>query len=1010
MARKKFDWGKLYKPAACLFGILCPVYLTFFLYAWIDSIWPFRNCPGYWAFCVLVQFGLFTAIPFLTFAILAVYFYKKQRFRQVTDVNRLQTVGDPRIIIKWVFIFIGFSILIFFLACLIVLTALVGFYHTNTVPEENEDVLNLSGVQSLNGILLARDTNDVVHISGYSASDVAFGLAFAHAQDRFYQMDLYRRIAMGWLAEIDNSPQAIQSDKFFRTLGLNSSATDNYNLLPSTAQAWLSSYAQGVNAYIGSQLAYPFEFYICKYNGYTRPWSPIHSLAILKMIQFVWSGNSNMELLRSYLLFNKGINFNRISELLPPFPVNGYSTFQPTDLDVPIELVNHNIAVENARIAGEGAIVSALQNFFNVTNVTSPPSTPVATNYASLESLVSLWDASYYAVRDLAALVSNAGSSATFIIQGGVRESPMMATSAADNIKLMAPNLYYTADLLRIAQTSTDTNDEAVGATIPGIPGLFMGRALSYAWTITGSQADTMDWFVMNENANKTIYYTNNGNVSYTVRTEVINVRNGAPIYLNVRVSQFGPIMSDIFQTPIMANGKPLSMALQWTGNYQTSTLPDNTITFLSQAWTAKTTSTVSLSQSFSTMASTLLNVPAANVFYIDRIDNIGVYIGAGRIPLRMAGHTGMYPVKGDNSLQWTGWSTNPVSSVRLILKQIIANAGNRPIGPGYYYNWGYDFADQFRARHLYTLFNQSMFVQSRTLTTPFGLQAMQDQYASIYDDLAQLLTLIQTRSLADSSINDAINQFSTWNGQDPGLTALLETWYWELSRIAETETGIQYWNRPEFILNVFLPNRTNLLNSSDTSGFMPQATINRNIALCTLSLQALYPSASLMSGQDTCTQFAAQALNRALSRVGTGSDWNTLKSTTISHQMFSGTSFDCTSSRYVSRGGSQFTINQGAEQPPSMTSSITDSSTGSAQSVSGPLFRMFIDYQAIGVGDGVNFYYQFCTPMGSSGNLWTKSLYDLYEGAWESDLTYPLQVSGEYSTSVYQYLRYGSN
>ncbi|KAL0476890.1 quiP [Acrasis kona] len=993
---KKFDFTKLYRPIGLLFLSFLVFYLTFFLYAWIDSIWPFRFCPGYWAFCVLVQFMIMTLIPLVAFTVLGCFYLRRPRFRQTRDVNKIATSANRLAIFKYLGIALGYFVLFFFFICLLILVVLVGVYHNVTVPQQSRDVFGLGGVQSRNGINLERDSNNMVHVTASNAPDVAYGLAFAHCQDRFYQMDLYRRIAMGWLSEIDGSDRSIQSDIFMRTLGLNQSAIDDYPLLSSDAQAWLSAYARGVNDYMSVRPNTPWEFYMNRYtNSAYRAWTPEHSLAILKLVQFTWSGNFNMELLRGYFSLNRGLSGARISELLPPFPINGYSTFSASDLDVPRILIPQNAAAEANRIANEAARVDALQAKMGVTG---PPTT--ASKYTSLEVLTSFWDATVNTVRDLASVISLSTSTSTFILQGGTRVAPMMGNSMTDGWSLSAPNFYYPAQI-KYALTVDSDSSQAVGSTIPGIPGMFSGRAPSYAWSVSPMNADVMDWFVMKDNADGSGYLGSDGNFrsNYTIRSEVINVNGRSPITIKVRTSEFGPVLTDAFKLPFTnAAGVSMNMSLQWTGNYNSKTTPDRTIEFLSQSWTARTTDTLGISQSFSSMASRLIHVPALNVFYVDRIDGTAVYIGAGRIPSRVQDHSGMFPVLGDGSIQWNGFSTNPVSSVRLIQKTIISSAGNRPIGPGYPYNWGYDFADQFRSRRLFTNFNTQL--SERASTTAMGQAALIDRYPAILDDFQPLISQLVSATdlqIDGGSLNNLKN-LQTWDGSEGGLTTLLETFYWELSRLTETETGVAFWNRPEFILNAMLPNRTNLINVNDTTGYISQAQTLRNDQLCINALNNIYPSVTTTNlGRRACLNFAAQAFMKANGRVGGGTNWGSVKSASIPHYGFSGTVLECTSSRSTSRTGSQFTVTQGSENPPS------GQGFGSYSAQSGPLYRQFIDYQPSTGGSGV---YQFLTPMGTSGNQWTKTFYDNFQSAYETDTGIPMQISGEYGTVMYQYLR----
>ena len=49
---------------------------------------------------------------------------------------------------------------------------------------------------------ILRDKNAVPHIIAGSIEDAAFGLGYVHAQDRFWQMELMRRLGQGRLSEI----------------------------------------------------------------------------------------------------------------------------------------------------------------------------------------------------------------------------------------------------------------------------------------------------------------------------------------------------------------------------------------------------------------------------------------------------------------------------------------------------------------------------------------------------------------------------------------------------------------------------------------------------------------------------------------------------------------------------------------------------------------------------------------------------------------------------------------
>ena len=49
---------------------------------------------------------------------------------------------------------------------------------------------------------IARDARGIPIITAHTRADLAYATGYAHAQDRFFQMDLSRRLAAGELAEL----------------------------------------------------------------------------------------------------------------------------------------------------------------------------------------------------------------------------------------------------------------------------------------------------------------------------------------------------------------------------------------------------------------------------------------------------------------------------------------------------------------------------------------------------------------------------------------------------------------------------------------------------------------------------------------------------------------------------------------------------------------------------------------------------------------------------------------
>src|SRR5260221_3050930 len=143
-----------------------------------------------------------------------------------------------------------------FLACtaLAILVFLVGaFFQVRGALPPYSGHIEAAGLKAPVEIL--RDKNAVPHIIAGSLEDAAFGLGYVHAQDRFWQMELMRRLGQGRLSEL--MPPSligtglIDTDRTMRGLGVYRRATESLNALAPGIRTILDAYAAGVNAWIG---------------------------------------------------------------------------------------------------------------------------------------------------------------------------------------------------------------------------------------------------------------------------------------------------------------------------------------------------------------------------------------------------------------------------------------------------------------------------------------------------------------------------------------------------------------------------------------------------------------------------------------------------------------------------------------------------------------------------------------------------------------------------------------
>jgi penicillin amidase len=146
------------------------------------------------------------------------------------------------------------------------------------------------------------DRSGVPHIRAESAHDLLFSQGYCHARDRFWQMDLNRRLARGELAEIFGR-QALPADRFLRRLGFRLYAERDATAIDDEARAALEAYAAGVNAYRANHRR-PIEYMLLRTEP--RPWTVLDSLSFGRYMSWTQMTNWDTELTRARLIAKLG--------------------------------------------------------------------------------------------------------------------------------------------------------------------------------------------------------------------------------------------------------------------------------------------------------------------------------------------------------------------------------------------------------------------------------------------------------------------------------------------------------------------------------------------------------------------------------------------------------------------------------------------------------------------------------------------------------------------------------
>ncbi|EFC47872.1 penicillin amidase family protein [Naegleria gruberi] len=987
---------KLYRPYAICLVFLILINLLLWIYPVIDAGTVFRFCPGYWLFVFLVTVPFFLAFPVVIYLIFAIKYFKIPAVEQAalpSDVQASRTTLEYLKIVGYVTL--ATFVLLATCMCLI-LTAIAAAYHQQHVSLVQETISILRDiVVKGDKIVIERDSEGFSHITGSDIEDVAFGLGFAHARDRLFQMDYYRRIARGQLSEIVGD-RALYCDKYMRTLSLYNYGVSHYTNLTSDTQTFVSRYAAGVNYYKGryGSSNKAFETTLGSYD--IADWTIYDSMAVLKLWQFINSGNANMEILRFYLATVKELSMDRVMDLVPMTPLNSsFASFTPVELDTPVSLRNIYRQTELDSLTQDRLNNINAQSNIGVTSPKSTSTSYTAPKFASVDDLLLYFDP----------LTTMLKQNSDWIGAGGYlfgtalsASSSAYVSSKGEGFRTQVPNPVYVAKLKFKTTASTYSS---MGPTIPGIPGLIEGRSSINTFTTSNMYADCMDWYIIKDDGSSNNYAANGATLPYTTRTETINVKGASAVTITVRSTVYGPIMTDILPDTLKKSGAQL--ALKWTSLSDV----DLTMNWITQAWQQTTLAT------FNTLTVNNFHNPPMNMLVMFTAA-YPVYFGVGRFPIRATGHSGLFPAS--NNQVWTGYNAALVNFRAFIArKDYFVSANNKPVGYGYRYNFGYDFGHSYRARRL----NDLISPYYGSTTTPFleaDLKKFIKDQVNVYfsEDLMPLLTK-SVNYYSDISSSSIGKLLLAWDGSFTSSSSeapIAQRWYYELSRIAASDTGVAYWDNPIFVRDAFLPNYVYSKNGTTvTSETISSDTQNRNIQSCVLALSTIYGVTGQAADQTACDLYAAKALQSVIKKYGDPKLGNIYEKK-FSHYFSEDGSYSCACTRSTySVAGGEFTIYQSAPVRPDISTS-TSSTTGLDENYSprfysnqGFYFQQYAVLGANSVASSSSIKPKILVPGGITGHQWDKTVYDTYLYRVLEGGEYPTALLEKYSVSSSQTL-----
>jgi penicillin G amidase len=548
------------------------------------------------------------------------------------------------------------------LGSLAVVFLLVSFGGAAAVLFVQRTLPQTSGSLSVKGLLqptyVLRDQWGVPHIAGNNLHDVIFAEGYVSAQDRLFQMEFNRRVAMGRLAEMfgaGDHNSLVDADAFLRTLNLYGSAETEIKALDSRTYSELQAYADGVNAFLSShQSSLPLEFSILGISP--KPWSPVDTLAYGRVVALSLDNTWYTKYTRAMIAAKVGPIV--ASDLFPAYPNSNPTLFTANGIAAPLVHIP--------------------------TGVTAISLPPAGTNEAygafPLLSVNLLQGAEV--VHSLLGDISSSLGSNNWVADGTRTASGAPLLANDPHLGINMPSIWYEVAL-------RGAGLDVIGFTFPGVPGVIIGHNNMIAWGVTNVGADDTDLYLEKlDPADHPGMYEYNGQwLPLISHQEVIRVRGGESVTITVNLTNHGPLLNSV-----EADLKHyLPVALQWTALQPGYNFAGFFQLDFALNW-----------QDFQTAVSHISI--SQNFIYADTAGNIG-YLMSGLLPFRNA-ENDTIPVDGSSSAyDWHGYV--PARQMPRLFDpptHVIVTANNQIVPPDYPYYVTTNWDQGYRARRILNL------------------------------------------------------------------------------------------------------------------------------------------------------------------------------------------------------------------------------------------------------------------------------------------------------------------
>ncbi len=369
------------------------------------------------------------------------------------------------------------------------------------LPDYNAEV-KLEGM--LGQVTVYRDAYAVPHIYAENEEDLYRATGYVMAQDRLWQMDLFRRATTGRLSEIFGT-DLVETDLLMRALRIPEKSRMVLGRQSKEILECLEAFSDGVNQFIEkNRNELPLEFSLLGYKP--EDWAPEHSLNLIGYmawdLAFPWKSETLVFKIEQKI----GPDNPKLIELIPDLSLQKFLGYPEFRLEK-IELDLNTMLLESSHKLEElGLVVFSGSNNWAVSGKKSTTGKPLFANDIHLD--------------------------------------------------LFVPGIWY--QMHQVIEGELNVT----GVCLAGAPSVVAGHNQSIAWGMTNAMVDDMDFYLETIHPENPDLYMFNGEWrEMDVRTEKILIKGGDIAEKTLRFTHRGPIISGF------KNLGEHALSMRWIGN-----------------------------------------------------------------------------------------------------------------------------------------------------------------------------------------------------------------------------------------------------------------------------------------------------------------------------------------------------------------------------------------------------------------------------------------------------------